>query len=64
MPATWDVGVKELTLYLRNMIFMCKLKGVSVLNTVEALRIVPGDSGDLLEVDRVLALWGSDLGPS
>jgi hypothetical protein len=42
------------------MIFMRKLKGVSVLNTVEALGIVPGHSGEAMEIDRILALWGPD----
>ncbi len=37
-----------------------KLKGVSMLNTVEALGIVPGHSGEAMEIDRILALWGPD----
>jgi hypothetical protein len=35
-------GLRELTVNLRNMIFLRKLKGVSILNTVESLGIVPG----------------------
>ncbi len=45
---------------LRNMIFMRKMKGVSVLNTVEVPGVVPGDGGGAMEIDRVLALWGAD----
>jgi hypothetical protein len=37
---------------------MRKLKGVSVFNTIEALGIVPGNSEECLELDRILALWG------
>ncbi len=53
-------GLRDLTVNIRNMIFMRKLKGVSVLNTVEALGIIPGQSGDALEIDKILALWGPD----
>jgi hypothetical protein len=53
-------GLRDLTVNIRNMIFMRKLKGVSVLNTVEALGIVPSHSGEAMEIDRVLALWGPD----
>ncbi len=42
------------------MIFMSKFKGVSVLNTVESLEIVPVEDGEAMEVDRVQALWGPD----
>jgi hypothetical protein len=31
-----------------------------VLNTVEALGIVPGQNGDAMEIDKILALWGPD----
>jgi hypothetical protein len=57
-----DMGnsLRELTVNLRNMVFMRKLKGVSVFNTIEALGIVPGNSGECLELDRILALWGAD----
>ncbi len=57
-----DMGhsLRELTVNLRNMVFMRKLKGVSVFNTVEALGIVPGNGGECLELDRLLALWGAD----
>jgi hypothetical protein len=53
-------GLRDLTVNIRNMIFMRKLKGVSVLNTVEALGIIPGQSGDAMEIDKILALWGPD----
>jgi hypothetical protein len=41
-------------------LFIRKIKGVSVLNMVEALGIVPGDKGNGDTVDRILALWGAD----
>ncbi len=53
-------GLKEQTVNLRNMIFMRKLRGLSVMNTVEALGIVPDADGHVLEIERVLALWGGD----
>ncbi len=53
-------GLRDLTINPINMIFMSKFKGVSVLNTVESLEIVPGEDGEAMEVDRVQALWGSD----
>jgi hypothetical protein len=49
-------GLKELTANLCNMIFMRKLRGLSVMNTVEALGIVPDADGHVLEIERVLAL--------
>ncbi len=42
------------------MIFMRKLRGLTVMNTVEALGIVPDEYGNVLEIERVLALWGGD----
>jgi hypothetical protein len=53
-------GLRDLTVNIRNMIFMRKLKGVSVLNTVEALGIVPSQSGEAMEIEKILALWGPD----
>jgi hypothetical protein len=53
-------GLKELTTNLRNMIFIRKLRGLTVMNTVEALGIVPDADGHVLEIERVLALWGGD----
>jgi hypothetical protein len=57
-----DMGnsIRELNVNLRNMVFMRKLKGVSVLNTVEALVISPGGNSDGLDLDRILALWGAN----
>ncbi len=57
-----DMGnsIRELNVNLRNMVFMRKLKGVSVLNTVEALGISPGGNSDRLDLDRILALWGAN----
>jgi hypothetical protein len=53
-------GLKDLTMNLRNMVFMRKIRGASVLNTVEALGIVPDSEGRSLDIERVLAIWGSD----
>jgi hypothetical protein len=43
-----DMGnsIRELNVNLRNMVFMRKLKGVSVLNTVEALGTSPGGNSE------------------
>jgi hypothetical protein len=51
-------GLKDLTTNLRNMIFMRKLRGVTVMNSVEALGIVPDEYGNVLDIERVIALWG------
>ncbi len=51
-------GLKDLTTNLRNMIFMRKLPGVTVMNSVEALGIVPDEHGNVMEIERVIALWG------
>jgi hypothetical protein len=40
------------------MMFMSKLKESSILNTAEALGIIPGKSGTALDINRVLVLWG------
>jgi hypothetical protein len=53
-------GLKDLTTNLRNMIFMRKLRGVTVMNSVEALGIVPDEHGNVMEIERVIALWGGD----
>jgi hypothetical protein len=54
-------GLRELTVNLRNMIFMQRIKGVSVLNAIEALGIVPGNGGEAMKIDQILVLWGTDL---
>jgi hypothetical protein len=53
-------SLKDLTINLRNMIFMRKLRGVSVLNTIEALGIVTSGNESDLGLDRIIAIWGSD----
>jgi hypothetical protein len=53
-------GLKDLTVNLRNMIFMWKLRGLSVMNTVESLGIVPDAEGRAMDIERVLAIWGAD----
>jgi hypothetical protein len=57
-----DMGksLKDLTINLRNMIFMRKLRGVSVLSTIEALGIVTSGNESDLGLDRIIAIWGSD----
>ncbi len=44
------------TVSLKSMIFMRKLKGVSVFNPIEALGIIPGSDQDEEEADRVSEL--------
>jgi hypothetical protein len=39
---------------------MRKIRGASVMNTVEALGIVPNSEGHSLDIERVLAIWGTD----
>jgi hypothetical protein len=46
------------TTSLKNMIFMRQLKDVAVVNTVEALGIIPGNTEGALDEDQILALWG------
>jgi hypothetical protein len=53
-------GLKDLRVNLRNMIFMRKLCGLSVMNTVESLGIVPDAEGHAMDIERVLAIWGGD----
>jgi hypothetical protein len=53
-------GLKDLTINLRNMFFMRKLKNVTVLNSIEAQGIIPGDGGSGEGLDRNMDLWGSD----
>jgi hypothetical protein len=53
-------GLRDLTVNLRNMLFMRKLKNVSVMNSTEALGIIPSDQGSDEGLDRIIALWGSD----
>ncbi len=53
-------GLKDLTVNLRNMVFMKKIRGVTIMNTVEALGIVPDSEGHSLDIERVLAIWGTD----
>jgi hypothetical protein len=57
-----DMGrsLRDLTVNLRNMIFMRKLRGVSVLNTIEALGIVTNGNDAELGLDRIIAIWGGD----
>jgi hypothetical protein len=42
------------------MFFMRKLKNVTVMNSTEALGIIPGDHSSDEGLDRIIALWGSD----
>jgi hypothetical protein len=52
--------IRDLQIQLRNMIFMRKLKGVTVLNSVEALGIAQCQDNEEADLDRILALWGPD----
>jgi hypothetical protein len=59
--AAMGASLRELNKCLRNMIFMRKLKGISTLNAMEALGLIPSSVSDLNEdEDRVIALWGPD----
>jgi hypothetical protein len=44
------------------MIFMCKMKDVMVINSLEAMGIIPVTSAGLSDdyEGRVIALWGDD----
>ncbi len=53
-------GLKVLTVNLRNMIFMRKLRRLSVMNTVESLGLVPDADGHTMDIERVLVILGSD----
>jgi hypothetical protein len=53
-------GLRDLTINLRNMLFMRKLKNVCIVNSTEAMGIIPSDQGTEEGLDRVIALWGSD----
>jgi hypothetical protein len=53
-------GLRDLTINLRNVLFMRKLKNVFVVNSTEALGIIPSDQGSDEGLDRIIALWGSD----
>jgi hypothetical protein len=45
------------------MIFVRKLKEARVVNTVEALGIIPGVSGEVADEDPIVSLWGGDPCP-
>jgi hypothetical protein len=53
-------GLRDLTINLRNMLFMRKLKNVVIVNSTEAMGIIPGEQGTEEGLDRIIALWGSD----
>jgi lysophospholipase L1-like esterase len=60
--ASMGTALRELNKNLRNMIFMRKMKGVTVLNSLEALGLIPSADADTLSDDegRIVALWGDD----
>ncbi len=45
------------------MIFMRKMKGVTMINSLEALGLIPSAEEDAVSEDegRIVALWGDDL---
>ncbi len=59
-PSDMGRSLRDLTVNPRNMIFMHKLRGVTVMNTVESLGIVPDADEHAMDIERVLALWGRD----
>ncbi len=60
--ASMGTALRELNRSLRNMIFMRKIKGVTMLNSLEALGLIPSADADTLSDDkgRIIALWGDD----
>jgi hypothetical protein len=50
----------KLTTHLRNMIFMRKLKEISIVNTLEVLEIIPSTGGMVTSEEEILVLWGFD----
>jgi hypothetical protein len=60
--ASMGTALRELNRSLRNMIFMRKMKGVTMLNSLEALGLIPSADADTLSDDegRIIALWGDD----
>jgi hypothetical protein len=60
--ASMGTALRELNRSLRNMIFMRKMKGVTMLNPLEALGLIPSAEDDSLSKDegRIVALWGDD----
>jgi hypothetical protein len=60
--ANMGTALCELNKSLRNMIFMRKMKGVTLLNSLEALGLIPGAGEDVVSEDkgRIVALWGDD----
>jgi hypothetical protein len=46
-------GLKDLTINLRNMVFMRKLRGFTVMNMVEPLGIVPDAEGHAMDIERL-----------
>ncbi len=56
-----DMGraLRDITTSLRNIIFMRKFKEVSIVNSVEALGIFPGSSGEVVDKARS-STWGRD----
>jgi hypothetical protein len=53
-------SLHELNKSLKNMIFMRKLKNISLLNSLEALGIVPPSNSPDDDEGRIIALWGPD----
>jgi hypothetical protein len=60
--ARMDRSLHELNKSLKNMIFMCKLKDITLLNSLEALGIIATADSCISDDDKgqVIALWGAD----
>jgi hypothetical protein len=60
--AGMDRSLHELNKSLKNMIFMCKLKDITLLNSLEALGIIATADSCISDDDKgqVIALWGAD----
>jgi hypothetical protein len=53
-------SLHDLNKSLKNMIFMRKLKNISLLNSLEALGIVTTSNSPDDDEGRIIAMWGSD----
>jgi hypothetical protein len=57
MLQAWALSSMSSINALKNMIFMWKMKGVTILNSMEALGIIPSpDNDNSVDEERVIAL--------
>ncbi len=59
--AGMGTALRELNKCLKNMIFMRKMKGITTLNAIEALGLIPSPTEEYTDYEvQVIALWGPD----